>query len=45
MTVVGSPFYEWFTHNFFVIAIIIGCVAVMGYFFYDTRKNKGRYRQ
>ncbi|CAM5796811.1 MULTISPECIES: EYxxD motif small membrane protein [Brevibacillus] len=45
MTIVGPPLYEWFSHNVFVIAIIIACVAAMGYFFYNTRKNKGRYRQ
>ncbi|QQE74936.1 hypothetical protein KDJ56_03010 [Brevibacillus composti] len=45
MSFVGPPLYEWISHNLFVIAIIIGCVAVMGYFFYNTRRNKGRYRQ
>jgi hypothetical protein len=45
MSLVGPPLYEWFSHNAFVIALIIGSVAVMGYFFYAAGKKKGRYRQ
>jgi O-antigen/teichoic acid export membrane protein len=44
--VVGTPLYEWLSHNLFVIAIIIGVVAVMGYYLYAINtKKKGRYRQ
>lgn len=43
--VVGTPLYEWLSHNLFVIAIIIGVVAVMGYYLYAISKKRGRYRQ
>ncbi|MDR7318374.1 EYxxD motif small membrane protein [Brevibacillus nitrificans] len=41
----GPPLYEWLSHNLFVIAAIVGVIAVMGYFVYASSKRKGRYRQ
>lgn len=41
----GSPFYEWMSHNFFVIASIVGVIAIMGYFVYHYSRRRGRYRQ
>ncbi|MED1794585.1 EYxxD motif small membrane protein [Brevibacillus nitrificans] len=41
----GPPLYEWLSHNLFVIAAIVGVIAVMGYFAYASSKRKGRYRQ
>lgn len=42
---VGPPLYEWLSHNLFIIAVVIGVVAVMGYYLYQGRKKRGRYRQ
>ncbi|MDF2683220.1 MAG: hypothetical protein K0R47_4410 [Brevibacillus sp.] len=41
----GTPLYEWLSHNLFVIAAVIGVIAVMGYFAYNISRKKGRYRQ
>jgi hypothetical protein len=41
----GSTWYEWLSHNLFVIASIIGVIVVMGYFVYTINRKKGRYRQ
>lgn len=41
----GPPLYEWLSHNVFVIAAIVGVIAVMGYFAYNFSRKKGRYRQ
>lgn len=38
----GSPFYEWFSHNFFVLAVIAGAIGVLMYFL--ARRKKGWYR-
>ncbi|WP_176560368.1 EYxxD motif small membrane protein [Brevibacillus dissolubilis] len=38
----GSSFYEWFSHNLFVLALVIGSVWAMVYFVIKSRK-KGRY--
>jgi len=43
--VTGSPLYEWLSHNLFVIAAVIGVIAVMGYFAYNSSRKRGRYRQ
>jgi hypothetical protein len=43
--IVGSPLYEWFSHNLFVLALAVGVVAAMGYYLYRIGKRKGRYRQ
>ncbi|GAB1531959.1 MULTISPECIES: EYxxD motif small membrane protein [Brevibacillus] len=42
---VGSQMYEWMSHNFFVVATIIGVIGVMGYYFFRTSRKRGRYRQ
>lgn len=44
MRVLGPPAYEWVSHNLFVATLVIGVVAVMGYFLYASKK-KGRYRE
>lgn len=44
MRVLGPPVYEWVSHNLFVAAVVIGVIAVMGYFLF-TSKKRGRYRQ
>ncbi|MFD2368569.1 EYxxD motif small membrane protein [Brevibacillus sp. GCM10020057] len=41
----GPPLYEWLSHNAFVIAAIVGVIAVTGYFAYNSSRRKGRYRQ
>lgn len=43
--VTGSPMYEWLSHNFFVVATIIGVIGVMGYYFFRSSRKRGRYRQ
>lgn len=43
--ITGPPFYEWLSHNFFVIAAVIGVIAAMGYFVYSSSRKRGRYRQ
>ncbi|WP_268898746.1 EYxxD motif small membrane protein [Brevibacillus migulae] len=42
---VGTPLYEWASHNFFVLALAIGSLAAIGYFLYHANAKKGRYRQ
>lgn len=42
---VGTAFYEWMSHNVFVIAMMIAVIAVMIYFAYSVGKKRGRYRQ
>ncbi|QRG70862.1 EYxxD motif small membrane protein [Brevibacillus choshinensis] len=41
----GSAMYEWLSHNLFTIVMVVGVIAVMGYFLYNTSRKKGRYRQ
>ncbi|MFY0544840.1 EYxxD motif small membrane protein [Brevibacillus sp. H7] len=41
----GTPWYEWFSHNAFVLLLAIGTVGAMAYFIYISGKKKGRYRQ
>jgi cbb3-type cytochrome oxidase subunit 1 len=44
--IVGTAWYEWFSHNAFVLALAIGVVGAMAYFIYNSLgKKKGRYRQ
>lgn len=43
--VIGPPFYEWVSHNLFVLALVVGSAGAMVYFIYYTGKKKGRYRQ
>ncbi|MGN7471484.1 EYxxD motif small membrane protein [Brevibacillus sp. SAFN-007a] len=42
---VGTPLYEWLSHNLFVMAMIVGVIAVAGYYAFYASKRKGRYRQ
>lgn len=44
MSILGPPLYEWFTHNLFVAALIIGAIAAMIYFAVHVTRKKGRYR-
>ncbi|UFJ41016.1 hypothetical protein LOK74_00160 [Brevibacillus humidisoli] len=44
MSVIGPPLYEWFSHNLFVAALIIGAVVAMIVFAVNTARRKGRYR-
>ncbi|WP_164553276.1 EYxxD motif small membrane protein [Brevibacillus marinus] len=44
MRILGPPLYEWFSHNLFVGALIVGTVAVMIFFAVNTARKKGRYR-
>jgi len=44
--VVGTEWYEWFSHNAFVLALAIGAVGAMAYYVYNRAgKKRGRYRQ
>jgi len=42
---VGTPLYEWASHNLLVLALVIGSLGAIGYFLYHTNTKKGRYRQ
>lgn len=42
---VGSPLYEWVSHNLLVIALAVGSLGAIGYFLYQANRKKGRYRQ
>ncbi|MGZ0051944.1 EYxxD motif small membrane protein [Brevibacillus gelatini] len=43
--IVGTPLYEWLSHNLFVAAMIVGAIGVVGYYVFYASKRKGRYRQ
>lgn len=43
--IVGTPLYEWMSHNFFVMAMILGVIGVVGYYAFYSFRRKGRYRQ
>ncbi|MET3291766.1 UNVERIFIED_CONTAM: hypothetical protein ABID98_004336 [Brevibacillus sp. OAP136] len=44
MNWVGTPAYEWITHNLFVAVLVIGSLAVIGYFVYQSQKDRERSR-
>lgn len=43
-SMVGTPAYEWFSHNLFVAVLVIGGLGVIGYFVYQSMKDRERSR-
>jgi hypothetical protein len=42
---IGSPLYEWLSHNLVAIALAVGAVGAIAYYLYHASTKKGRYRQ